>query len=48
MRIFDTLYAEPDELRLGHPITPTAANGSMDRTEFVTTEFHEDSFLGAG
>jgi len=41
MRIFDALYAEPDELRLGHHITPTAGDGSMNRTEFLATEFHE-------
>jgi hypothetical protein len=45
MRIFDTLYAESDELRLGHHTTPTAGDGSVNGTQFVTTEFHDDSFL---
>ena len=45
MRIFDTLYAEPDELWLGHHSTPTAGFESMNGTELVRMEFHEDSFL---
>jgi len=40
MRIFDTLYAQSDEFRLGHHIPPAAGDGSMNGTDFVTTEFH--------
>jgi len=47
MRILDALYAKSDELRLGDHITPTAGDGSMNGADFVTAEFHEDSFFGS-
>lgn len=40
MRVFNTLHPHPDELWLGNQFPPTARNGSMNRTQLVTTKSH--------
>src|SRR5215471_15376587 len=40
MSVFDSLHSKSHQLGPGRNLPPATGNGFMDRTQFVSTEFH--------